>query len=128
MQYAKVISGYVTNVAVGQPDSSWIVTDGTVAIGDSYDGAVFTKPIVVSVPRYNEYSYPDFVEALAVGDAARNIIIAKKSDAGADLEVFMEIARSRGYVDFNNETTRARLNGLVPSMLTQAEADTITGS
>jgi len=42
MQYAKIESGYVTNVAIGQPDSSWVVTDGTVSIGATYNGTVFT--------------------------------------------------------------------------------------
>ena len=128
MQYAKIESSYVTNVAVGQPDSSWILTDGTVSIGDSYDGSVFTpKPQPEQPKAYSVYDYADFVEALTDSGAARKIIIAKKADAGADLEVFMEIARSRGVVDFNNATTLMRLNGLVPAMLTQEQADEITG-
>jgi len=110
-----------------------VVADTIVAsakfIADLENAADWTAvaPQEVVASTYNRYTYADFVEALTDSGAARKIIIAKKTDAGADLEVFMEIARSRGIVDFNNATTLMRLNGLVPSMLTQAQADEITG-
>lgn len=122
----------LTALMPAEPETAYLsednVTISTKALTAIEQAARSVEGVVTApVQVYTRYEYADFVDALTDSGAARKIIIAKKTDAGADLEVFMEVARARGYVDFNNEVTRGRLNGLVPHMLSQDEADKVTG-
>lgn len=74
MNYAIIEDGIVINLAVGESplNIDWVAA-GDACIGDAWDGAVFTKPVV---------TYTD--EELAANLAARKVTLTKQVDAMVD--------------------------------------------
>lgn len=127
MRYAQIIAGIVENVAVGLPpagdwmDLSTAVNGNLVGPGWAYSGGVFTAPPPPPAPpmlEFRAYTYSGFIDALTRPEALA-ILTGAKTDPL--LEMFIEIARARSSVDFNDAATREAAPYLVASGVVTAE-------
>ena len=112
MRHALIVSGVVENVVVALPpegdwtDLSDFAERAFVGPNWSFDGEKFSPPVqppAPPLPTYKSYTYSGFIDALTRTEAVA-ILVGAKTDPL--LEMFIEIARARSSVDFNDEATR----------------------
>lgn len=140
MASVAVIENNVVGSVINAPSTLWVANNLTpqyavditgmagVGVGWTYDGGLFTAPVAPAI-TYMKYTYIEFLGKLMEGadPLSRKILRLKKqdSDTAADVEVFMEMIKHTDGVDFNSAVSRGRMASLVPTLVTQLEADEI---
>lgn len=111
---AVIKNGIVTNMIVADENdiNSIAIPEGlsvgigwklSVGIGWNFDGQTFTPSTTPPVKVYLRYTYSGFIDALTREEAIA-ILVGAKTDPL--LEMFIEIARARSSVNFNDVATR----------------------
>lgn len=127
--YAEIRDGVcvgVKQVRVAINDADHILIP---AFNDDYMGRTFADNIWGDKPvaQYRVYSWSEFLNALHDNGRGRAVHAEKRkaSNTGYDLEMFFELARDSGRVDFNNAFNRKVLDSLVTAQIfSRGVADT----
>ena len=117
---AVVTDGVVVNTVMAWPEDagSVAIPDGvSVSIGWGFDGVTFSAP-PEPAHVFRSFSYSGFIDALTRAEAIAVLTGAKTDPL---LEMFVEIARARSAVDFNDQSTRDSAPYLVQAGIVTAE-------
>lgn len=124
MARAVIENGVVVNTIVSDSDGVAIPDGVSVGIGWLYDGQTFTEP-PPAPPVRNTYTVAKFIEAMTRAEAL-NFLATMKTDPL--LEMWYELAKARGVIDFKDADTLANAPYLVQAgVLTQSRLDELTG-
>lgn len=118
---AVIENGIVVNMILAAETDAGSVpipTDLSVGIGWEFDGQTFTPSTAPPVTVYRAYTYSGFIDALTRPEALAVLTGAKTDPL---LEMFMEIARARNGIDFNDDATRESAPYLVTSGVLTAQ-------
>lgn len=124
---AVIEAGVVVNTVMASDDdtNSVAIPDGlSVGIGWLYDGQTFTAPPPPPARR-KSYTVAQFIEALTRPEALAFLATMKTDPL---LEMWYELAKARGGVDFNDADTLTNAPYLVQAgVVTQSRLDELTG-
>ena len=110
--------------AADDPSTIAIPPGLSVAIGWLYDGQTFTAPPPPPARR-KSYTVAQFIEALTRPEALAFLATMKTDPL---LEMWYELAKARGVIDFNDTDTLTNTPYLVQAgVVTQSRLDELTG-
>lgn len=127
MNRALIENGVVVNVIIADASHTGSVAipdDVPAGIGWLYDGQTFTAPPPPPARR-KSYTVAQFIEALTRPEALAFLATMKTDPL---LEMWYELAKARGVIDFNDTDTLTNAPYLVQAgVVTQSRLDELTG-
>lgn len=127
MARAVVENGLVVNTVIASEDDAYTIAipeGSNVGIGWFYDGTTFSAPSQPTI-SFKKYTIASFIEAMTRVEAL-NFLATMKTDPL--LEMWYELAKARGVIDFNDSETYENAPYLVQAgVFTQERLNELTG-